>query len=171
MQVSIQSWNYPPVVPGSTSVTVLDRQPTIVDLVAVDPSQKQFIGVYITALPTKGTLYQRLENGSRGSIVDFEYSAYVKVLLPSQLLPGCLSVCLSDCLSDCLSVCQCVSVSVCLPVCQCVSLVLFFPLSLHHLSLNRTFLCSIIRNIRNHHLYLSLVLLLLLLLLLLPHSF
>ena len=163
MQVSIQSWNYPPVVPGSTSVTVLDRQPTIVDLVAVDPTQKQFIGVYITALPTKGTLYQRLENGSRGNIIDFEYSAYLKVLLPSQLLPGCLSVCLT--------VCQCVSVPVCLPVCQCVSLVLFFPLSLHHLSLNRTFLCSIIRNIRNHHLYLSLVLLLLLLLLLLPHSF
>ena len=122
MQVSIQSWNYPPVVPGSTSVTVLDRQPTIVDLVAVDPSQKQFIGVYITALPTKGTLYQRLENGSRGSIVDFEYSAYVKVLLPSQLLPGCLSVCLSDCLS----VCQCVSVSVCLPACLSVCLTCSF---------------------------------------------
>ena len=50
----IQSWNYPPVVPESTSLYVLNRKPMVIDLIATDVSQGQFIELYITGLPTKG---------------------------------------------------------------------------------------------------------------------
>ena len=54
VKVDIQSWNYPPVVPEKTSLYVIDRKATVIDLVATDVGQGQFIEVYITALPTKG---------------------------------------------------------------------------------------------------------------------
>ena len=54
MKVDIQSWNYPPVVPEKISLHVIDRKATVIDLIATDVGQGQFIGVYITALPTKG---------------------------------------------------------------------------------------------------------------------
>jgi hypothetical protein len=54
VKVYVQTWNYPPAVPAKTCVNVIDRQPLVINLKASDDAQKQFIGVYITALPTKG---------------------------------------------------------------------------------------------------------------------
>jgi hypothetical protein len=54
VKVYVQTWNYPPAVPAKTCVNVIDRQPLVIDLKASDDAQKQYIGVYITALPTKG---------------------------------------------------------------------------------------------------------------------
>ena len=78
MQITVQTWNYPPVVPATSTHTVRNRSDLAINLSASDVNQKQFIGVYITALPTKGTLYQRLADGSRGAVIDKLYSAYTR---------------------------------------------------------------------------------------------
>ena len=73
MKVQVQTWNYPPSVPAMTCVNVIDRQPLVINLKASDDPQKQYIGVYITALPTKGVfnspmlLYAILFNRGRYS--------------------------------------------------------------------------------------------------------
>lgn len=78
MQITVQTWNYPPVVPGTSTHTVRDRSDLAINLSASDVNQKQFIGVYITSLPTKGKLYQRLADGSRGAVIDKLFSAYTR---------------------------------------------------------------------------------------------
>ena len=57
-------------------VVILNRQAVSLNLPLKDNQQKQYLGVYIMSLPTKGTLYQRNPDGSRGAIIDkpFQYS-------------------------------------------------------------------------------------------------
>ena len=78
MSIEIQSWDKRPVVPAYSNVSITKRASTSISLQAVDAEQKQYIGVYITALPTKGKLYQRLDNGSRGALINEIFSPYVQ---------------------------------------------------------------------------------------------
>ena len=68
VKVDIQSWNYPPVVPEKISLHVIDRKPTVIDLMATDVGQGQFIEVYITALPTKGENKNKKINSQNNEI-------------------------------------------------------------------------------------------------------
>ena len=77
VKLSIQSWDFPPVIPDLTNaITILNRQATSLNLPVKEDQQKQYLGVYIMSLPTKGTLYQRNPDGSPGTIIDrpFQYS-------------------------------------------------------------------------------------------------
>ena len=79
VQLNVQSWDFPPVVPLSGTVNpvvILNRRTVSLNLPVKDDQQKQYLGVYIMSLPAKGTLYQRNPDGSRGAIIDkaFHYS-------------------------------------------------------------------------------------------------
>ena len=80
VQLSLQSWDFPPIIPSSVvpanPVVILNRQATSLNLPVKDYQQKQYLGVYILSLPTKGTLYQRNPDGSLGAVIDrpFQYS-------------------------------------------------------------------------------------------------
>ena len=79
VQLSIQAWDFPPIIPLSTTaspVVILNRQATSLNLPVKDFQQKQYLGVYVLSLPTKGTLYQRNPDGSLGTVIDrpFQYS-------------------------------------------------------------------------------------------------
>ena len=77
VQLSIQSWDFTPIIPApANSVMILNRQATSINLPVKDYQQKQYLGVYIMSLPTKGTLYQRKPDGSLGAVIDrpFQYS-------------------------------------------------------------------------------------------------
>ena len=79
VKLSVQTWDFPPVIPLSGTanpVVIVNRQATSLNLPVKDYQQKQYLGVYILSLPTKGTLYQRNPDGSRGAIIDrpFQYS-------------------------------------------------------------------------------------------------
>jgi hypothetical protein len=65
--LTVSAWNVPPVIPPvHVTKIILDRKPTPVRLDVVDVLQKQYLGVYIMSMPTKGTLYQRMPNGTIG---------------------------------------------------------------------------------------------------------
>ena len=79
MKLSVKSWDFPPTIPLSGTanpVVIVNRQATSLNLPVKDYQQKQYLGVYIMSLPTKGTLYQRNPDGSLGIIIDkpFQYS-------------------------------------------------------------------------------------------------
>ena len=79
VQLNVQSWDFPPVVPLSGTVNpvvILNRRTVSLNLPVKDDQQKQYLGVYIMSLPAKGTLYQRNPDGSRGAIINkpFQYS-------------------------------------------------------------------------------------------------
>ena len=79
VQLTVKSWDFPPVIPLSVTanpVIILNRQATSLNLPVKDDQQKQYLGVYIMSLPTKGTLYQRNPDGSLGAVIDrpFQYS-------------------------------------------------------------------------------------------------
>ena len=79
VKLSVQSWDFPPVIPLSTKANpavILNRQAISLNLPVKDDLQKQYLGVYIMSLPTKGTLYQRNPDGSRGAIISkpFQYT-------------------------------------------------------------------------------------------------
>ena len=77
VQLNTQSWDFTPIIPySSKTVTILNRQATSLNLPVKDYQQKQYLGVYIMSLPTKGTLYQRNLDGSLGAVIDkpFQYS-------------------------------------------------------------------------------------------------
>ena len=79
IKISVQSWDFPPVIPSSATanpVVIVNRQATSLNLPVKDNQQKQYLGVYIMSLPTKGTLYQRNPDGSLGTVIDrpFQYS-------------------------------------------------------------------------------------------------
>lgn len=76
MNFDIQTWNYPPRIPLQTSFTIVDRQPTLLNLPAVDNEQGAYIGVYIKSMPKKGKLYQVLQNGTKGNLIEKAFSAY-----------------------------------------------------------------------------------------------
>jgi hypothetical protein len=54
LKIVVLSWNYPPTVPAHTSYTLLNRAPMTINLKAGDLTEKQFISLQITALPSKG---------------------------------------------------------------------------------------------------------------------
>jgi hypothetical protein len=54
LNIVVLSWNYPPTVPAHTSYTLLNRAPMTINLKAGDLTEKQFISLQITALPSKG---------------------------------------------------------------------------------------------------------------------
>ena len=79
VQLSVQSWDFPPTIPSLATpnpAVILNRQAMSLNLPVKDNQQKQYLGVYIMSLPTKGTLYQRNPDGSRGAIINrpFQYS-------------------------------------------------------------------------------------------------
>ena len=79
VKLTVQSWNFPPVIPLSgkdNHVIIVNRQVTSLTLPVKDDQQKQYLGVYIMSLPTKGTLYQRNPDGSLGAVISkpFQYS-------------------------------------------------------------------------------------------------
>ena len=67
--IEIIVWNQPPHVAAATRVLIKNRKPISIQLPVVDDEQHQYIGVFIKSLPRKGTLYQRLPNGSRGAVI------------------------------------------------------------------------------------------------------
>ena len=67
--IHIQVWNYPPVIPPMSSVSLTSRVATKINLPAQDQQQGTYIGVYIKSLPSKGKLYQRLANGTKGAAI------------------------------------------------------------------------------------------------------
>ena len=79
VKLSVESWDFPPTIPlsGTTNpVIIINRQATSLNLPVKDYQQKQYLGVYIMSLPSKGTLYQRNPDGSLGNHIDkpFQYS-------------------------------------------------------------------------------------------------
>jgi hypothetical protein len=67
--IRIPEWNYPPSIPSATNVSLSSRVATSINLAAKDDMQGIYIGVYIKSLPTKGKLYQRLANGTKGAAI------------------------------------------------------------------------------------------------------
>lgn len=51
----------------------------MISLAAEDTSGGKYVSVYITALPSKGSLYHMLENGSRGQKIVSVFSHYVQL--------------------------------------------------------------------------------------------
>jgi hypothetical protein len=58
------------------SYFTVERSDMVIDLIATDILQKQYLGLYITKLPTKGKLYQRLANGLKGVQITSVFNAY-----------------------------------------------------------------------------------------------
>jgi hypothetical protein len=54
------------VIPPETLLNIQDRKETVIELSVTDSQQKQYLGVFITKLPSKGKIYQYMENGDRG---------------------------------------------------------------------------------------------------------
>jgi hypothetical protein len=82
LAIEIDSWNYTPDVPLITSnITVTGRGNVTITLEAVDALQKQFLGVYVKSLPSKGKLYQRLEDGTRGAVISDTSSSVLRTYL------------------------------------------------------------------------------------------
>ena len=85
-QLNVQSWDFTPVIPlsgTSNPVVILNRQSTALNLPVVDDQQKQYLGVYIMSLPTKGTLYQRNLDGSLGAVIDRPFQTQYSFPTPS----------------------------------------------------------------------------------------
>eukprot|EP00596_Hydrurales_sp_CCMP1899_P000141 CAMPEP_0119055568 /NCGR_PEP_ID=MMETSP1177-20130426/75791_1 /TAXON_ID=2985 /ORGANISM="Ochromonas sp, Strain CCMP1899" /LENGTH=1294 /DNA_ID=CAMNT_0007036121 /DNA_START=125 /DNA_END=4009 /DNA_ORIENTATION=- len=76
LEIKIQSWNYPPVVLPFSSLNIVTRSETVVELTIKDTSSGSYLGAYITELPTKGKLYQYNDDGTKGKEIDQAYSAY-----------------------------------------------------------------------------------------------
>jgi len=65
--LSIAAWDYPPVISKVPQTAVIvNHKPVTFQLQILDTIQKQFLGVNIISLPTKGKLYQRNLDGSMG---------------------------------------------------------------------------------------------------------
>ena len=76
--IDIQAWDATPDVPSFSNVSIVKRQSATIRLNVTDREQESFLGVYITALPSKGKLYQLNKNGTKGDVIDQVFSPYVK---------------------------------------------------------------------------------------------
>ena len=82
ISIHIQVWNYPPVIPPVTDVSLTSRVATRISLPAKDQQQGVYIGVYIKSLPTKGNLFQR----HHSAVSQATSSRFRPLLRPSTVL-------------------------------------------------------------------------------------
>ena len=76
VRLAVSTWNFPPVIPTlPTTQIITDRKATPIRLDVTDRLQKQFLGVNILSLPTKGRLHQRLPDGSLGPPITGDYKS------------------------------------------------------------------------------------------------
>jgi len=72
--LTVSAWAYPPSIPAiPLTATVVNRQPLLIRLPVTDPTSKQFLGVNIFSLPSKGTLHQRNADGTVGAPITQVY--------------------------------------------------------------------------------------------------